>query len=72
MRSLRVTWRLSRCRAGRSSLTVNIPTVGRVPQGATVEKMVETPFLENDISLLIAPSNFSTAAAVAKQMTNLW
>ena len=31
-----------------SSLTVNIPTVGRVPQGATVEKMVETPFLENE------------------------
>ena len=35
-----------------SSLTVNIPTVGRVPQGATVEKMVETPFLENEFLIL--------------------
>ena len=26
-----------------SSLTVNIPTVGRIPRGATIEKMVETP-----------------------------
>ena len=34
-----------------SSLTVNIPTVGRIPGGASVERMVETPFqtLENII-----------------------
>ena len=30
-----------------SSLIVNIPTVGRIPRGATVEKLVEMPFLEN-------------------------
>ena len=28
-----------------SSLTVNIPTVGRIPRGATIEKMVENPFI---------------------------
>ena len=28
-----------------SSLTVNVPTVGRIPGGASVEKMIETPFL---------------------------
>ena len=33
-----------------SSVVVNIPTVGRVPRGATVEKLVETPFL-NDPSV---------------------
>ena len=50
-----------------SSLTVNIPTVGRVPQGATVEKMVETPFLENEFLILnLHRSDFSTAAAVAE------
>ena len=35
-----------------SSLTVNIPTVGRVPQGATVEKLVDTPFLQNEFLVL--------------------
>ena len=27
-----------------SSVSVNIPTVGRIPKGATVEKMVESPY----------------------------
>ena len=31
-----------------SSVSVNIPTVGRIPRGATVEKMVETPFIRAD------------------------
>ena len=31
-----------------SSLVVNVPTVGRIPRGASVERMVETPFLNND------------------------
>ena len=31
-----------------SSLTVNIPTVGRIPRGATIEKMVETPFINSE------------------------
>ena len=32
-----------------SSVSVNIPTVGRIPRGATVEKMVESPFLSDQI-----------------------
>ena len=56
-----------------SSLTVNIPTVGRVPQGATVEKMVETPFLENEFLILnLHRSDFSTAAAVAEAIDTIF
>ena len=35
-----------------SSVIVNIPTVGRVPRGASVERMVESPFLESDNIIL--------------------
>ena len=31
-----------------SSLIVNVPTVGRIPGGATVEQLIETDFLSND------------------------
>ena len=56
-----------------SSLTLNIPTVGRVPQGATVEKMVETPFLENEFLILnLHRSDFSTAAAVAEAIDKIF
>ena len=56
-----------------SSLTVNIPTVGRVPQGATVEKMVETPFLENEFLLLnLHRSDFSTASALSRAVDEIF
>jgi len=49
-----------------SSLTVNVPTVGRVPQGANVEKMVENPFITNDYLILnLHLADFSTASNVA-------
>jgi len=49
-----------------SSLIVNIPTVGRIPRGATVEKMVASPFLEAEHLILnLNQGDFSTAAAVA-------
>lgn len=52
-----------------SSLTVNIPTVGRVPNGASVERMVETPFLESDYLILnLHRGDFSTAALVAEEI----
>nr|WP_284266611.1 flagellar basal body P-ring protein FlgI [Roseicyclus sp. Amp-Y-6] len=48
-----------------SSLTVNIPTVGRIPGGGSVERMVETPFLEAEYLVLnLDRGDFSTAAAV--------
>jgi len=56
-----------------SSLTVNIPTVGRVPQGATVEKLVETPFLETEYLILnLHRNDFSTAAAVAEAVGEIF
>lgn len=50
-----------------SSLTVNIPTVGRIPGGATVEKVVDSPFLDSPaIVLNLNRPDFSTAATVEK------
>lgn len=49
-----------------SSIVVNIPTVGRVPGGATVERAVQTAFLDSEYLVLnLNRSDFSTAAAVA-------
>jgi flagellar P-ring protein precursor FlgI len=50
-----------------SSLTVNVPTVGRVPQGATVERLVENPFITGEyIVLNLHRADFSTATNVAE------
>ena len=45
-----------------SKVTVNVPTVGRVPNGATVEKSVRTPFgQDKDITLNLHQPDFTTA-----------
>lgn len=50
-----------------SSITINVPTVGRVPQGATVEKLVDNPFLTGEYFVLnLHSGDFSTAAATAE------
>ena len=50
-----------------SSLTVNVPTVGRVPQGATVERMVENEFITNEYMVInLHRADFSTASNVAE------
>lgn len=50
-----------------SSVVVNVPTVGRIPRGATVERMVETAFLETEYFVLnLHRQDFSTAGAVAE------
>ena len=49
-----------------SSVVVNIPTVGRIPGGATVERHVETALLETDFFVLnLKRPDFSTADNVA-------
>ena len=35
-----------------SSLIVNVPTVGRIPGGGTVERLIESGFLETDNLIL--------------------
>ena len=49
-----------------SSLTVNIPTVGRIPRGATVERLVSTEFLNADYVILnLHQGDFTTANDVS-------
>lgn len=56
-----------------SSITVNIPTVGRVPNGATIEQMVESPFQESDhLMLNLNRGDFSTAASVARAINEVF
>ncbi|MCG7492786.1 flagellar basal body P-ring protein FlgI [Thalassobius sp. Cn5-15] len=56
-----------------SSLVVNVPTVGRVPGGATIERMVETPFLEAEYLVLnLNRSDFSTAASVVDAVNEMF
>ena len=48
--------------ADNSSITVNIPTVGRIPRGASVEKLVPTAFLDTDYVILnLHRGDFSTS-----------
>ena len=56
-----------------SSVVVNIPTVGRVPRGATIEKLVETPFLKSDnIILNLHQSDFSTSLEVSNAINEIF
>ena len=56
-----------------SSVVVNIPTVGRVPRGATVEKLVETPFLQSDnIILNLHQGDFSTSLEVSNAINEIF
>ncbi len=49
-----------------SSVIVNVPTVGRIPRGASVEKMVDTPFQSSEnIILNLHQADFSTAIRVS-------
>ena len=49
-----------------SSITVNVPSVGTIPNGATVERVVNNPFLQGDfITLNLNRSDFTTANRLA-------
>ena len=50
-----------------SSITVNIPSVGRIPNGATVEREVVTPFLDSDfLTLNLHRTDFTTTTRVVQ------
>ena len=56
-----------------SSIIVNIPTVGRIPKGATVERLVESPFLNSDVLILnLNQSDFSTASRVSEAINDVF
>ena len=56
-----------------SSLTVNVPTVGRIPGGASVEKMIETSFLDSgNILLNLHQGDFSTTNRVTEAINDVF
>ena len=56
-----------------SSLIVNIPTVGRIPRGATVEKMVDMPFLNNEFLILnLHQGDFTTATKLSEAVNTIF
>ena len=56
-----------------SSLIVNIPTVGRVPDGGTVERLIETTFLETDnLVLNLHQGDFSVTNQVAEAINDIF
>ena len=58
---------------GNSSLTVNIPTVGRIPRGASVERLVPTEFLSTDFVILnLHKGDFSTANNIANAVDSVF
>ncbi len=55
-----------------SSITVNIPSAGRIPNGATVERAVVSPFaLGNSIVLNLHSPDFTTAKRMAGAINDM-
>jgi flagellar P-ring protein precursor FlgI len=55
-----------------SSVTVNIPTVGRIPNGATVEREIGSAFANgNSLTLNLHRPDFTTAKRVADSINSL-
>ncbi len=55
-----------------SKVTVNIPSVGRIPNGATVERTVASPFAKsNKLVLNLHTADFTTAHRVVKAINDL-
>ena len=56
-----------------SSVIVNVPTVGRIPRGASVEKMVDTPFQSSEnVILNLHQADFSTAIRVSDAVNEVF
>ena len=56
-----------------SSLIVNIPTVGRVPGGGTVERLIETTFLETDnLVLNLHQGDFTITNQIAEAINDIF
>lgn len=54
-----------------SRITVNVPSVGRIPNGATVERAVATPFASGDyLTFNLNRPDFTTAKRVVDQINN--
>ncbi len=54
-----------------SKVTVNIPSVGRIPNGATVERAVDSPFQSGDhLVLNLHAADFTTATRLAESINS--
>ena len=54
-----------------SSITVNVPSAGRVPNGATVERTVRSPFGDgNSLTLNLHSPDFTTATRLARAIND--
>ncbi|MGB1238946.1 MAG: flagellar basal body P-ring protein FlgI [Pseudomonadales bacterium] len=55
-----------------SRLSLNVPTVGRIPNGASVERVVPNAFTQGDtLTLNLNHSDFTTSRRVAETINNL-
>jgi flagellar P-ring protein precursor FlgI len=56
-----------------SSMSVNIPTVGTIANGATVERMVETPFINSkNFVMNLHQGDFTTATRIAEEINKVF
>jgi flagellar P-ring protein precursor FlgI len=56
-----------------SSLSVNIPTVGSIANGATVERMVEAPFINSDNFVMnLHQGDFTTANRITEEINKVF
>ena len=56
-----------------SKITVNVPSVGRIPNGATVERMIDTGFdTASNIIFNLHRSDFTTAKRVADRINTVF
>ena len=55
-----------------SKVVINTPTVGRIPNGATVERAVKSPFMQNDyITFNLNRPDFTTAKRLESTINDL-
>ena len=56
-----------------SSMSVNIPTVGTIANGATVERMVETPFINSkNFVMNLHQGDFTTATRITEEINKVF
>ena len=54
-----------------SSITVNVPSAGRIPNGAMVERVVPSGFMQGDLVFFLHRADFTTAKRVADMINGL-
>ena len=57
--------------AAGSKVAIGVPTAGRIPSGASVERMVETPFEKSEFLVLnLRDNDFSTSSAIVSAINS--